>query len=298
MRVTIVAGPDSARMASALVPLLAADDSLALVGAVQDTASAPATSRRRPPGTASPPVDDGLRGAVLRAGVVGGNGRTLVVVPPGAPVLRALASVLAAAAGSPQITLDGVVVALDGPTLSVRLVNQLPVCDPVDRPGLAIADVVAVGRAAGLTCSAVSRGVEAVRAVNHHGRVVLPGRHPTPVATFVELDAWSATLSPAPGHESVTFDGCFRLPVPAVVRRAELERWYAAVSGASPDAVWRLQGRVHLAGEGMVAVAGVGSTLLVADQPWRAEHGSEPELVVIGPTLDAVALAASLGTLG
>jgi G3E family GTPase len=285
MRVTIVAGPDAAALSSALAAAMAARASLALVGA---------PGGGDPAGRATRGVDARLVATLGQARVVGCAGRALVVVPPGGSAVAVAASVLSLAAGAPDVSLDGIVCAFDGPAVSTRLATGADPCPPGHREALAMADVVAIGRSGRLTGHGRRRVAAAVRAGNGHGRLAIPGIGRLPVSSMVDLQAWRGRLPARTATQQV-----HRLEPSGPVEPVSLTGWYAALAARHPGGIWRAQGQLR-SGDGLgFSVRGAGSVLVMSAEGEADEaHGGAGELALVGQGFDGDELRRSFRAQG
>jgi G3E family GTPase len=94
-----------------------------------------------------------------------------------------------------HVRLDGVVMALDAVATATRIAGQGPLGSGLELDGLAVADVIVLGRSRELTSDGFGRLVAALRGVNLVGSVCAPGQglrgvdHPDE-SIVTGLDAW------------------------------------------------------------------------------------------------------------
>jgi G3E family GTPase len=246
--------------------------------------------------------------AVLRAARQARRpGRILVTADPGDDITTITYTLLSDADLARHVRLDGVVMALDAVAAATRIAGQGPLGSALELDGLAVADVIVLGRARELTSDGFGRLVAALRTVNAVGSVCAPawstnGDDQPGDTMLVGLDAWHGAPAVGAGRS---------FPVPSspagpeepttlVLRQSEpldpdaIDEWLEQLVDTHACRLLRMQGALSVVSvPERVCCHGVRSFAMShsenADPPGSRRH--ESLVMVIGRGLDVQELA-------
>ena len=93
-----------------------------------------------------------------------------------------------------QARLDGLIVSLDGPTISTRITTEQSLADQPLLDAIAMADRLVGGRIDRLTAEATDAVAWMLREHNQLGPIAFPELSPIDVGVLTDIEAWSGEL--------------------------------------------------------------------------------------------------------